>query len=747
MHHILAIALTAILIGPSYGGDSGEPTPPGTEGPSTHAHPDGPQSHREPASGVRNPGTWVRPLERMRSDRPSVKHGLPDPSLVIEWPALDPESIENAQANANTRAVVTGLHRSIPQGYRGNLLAGLVWTTQGEYKQGTLQLMAADAESIRVQFRASLPPGSSLTFSGTANDRLGATPVWSSRELGERMADKNAIWSPSGMEGELRITVRTPASSSLETSFLFLERISHRWVSNIQGRTPTTSRSGQRPRHGQPILILDCPLHYQDAACHTNEYASGRGGPDMRGMVVHIHFERFPFAYSCSATLLSPRSPGTNTKLLLTANHCIRTPADADSIESAHYWVGGGCDQPTLDDRYFSTFAGADFLQGMPSSDQTLVELRGAYLRPVWLSGWDSDPDIVGRTVFSLHHPKGYSLAFSKGIAAAREDVHVEDFGWVRDAIRVRYYVGVTETGSSGSGLFYDREEGYLVGVLSAGLGCEDPSSYGYFGDFYPLIRSHVDPAGTDEAMRLIGRIPYMPRDGLPSQQGFVLLLNHSEAEATVVVEASGDGSQSFQDACEFAVPPRATRAFNSRDLEVGNLGKGCTGVGTGSGHWILQVRSDISSLDVQVYARALDGSGFLNSLSGTAGEIETEEGYWYFLPIINPASNTASRSLVRITNLGPGAAQGVQIIATDAEGLRYPPGGSTYLAQTLRENETTSLTAEDLENGNPLKLRGPAFGDGSGKWKLWIFSPGRSAQLEVTGLMTSRGLTSNLSR
>ena len=133
----------------------------------------------------------------------------------------------------------------------------------------------------------------------------------------------------------------------------------------------------------------------------------------------------------------------------------------------------------------------------------------------------------------------------------------------------------------------------------------------------------------------------------------------------------------------------------------MGNLGKGCAGVGTGSGHWILQIRSDISSLDVQVYARALDGSGFLNSLSGTAEEIETEEGYWYFLPIINPASNTASRSLVRITNLGPGAAQGVQIIATDAEGLQYPPGGSTYLAQTLRENETTSLTAEDLENGN----------------------------------------------
>ena len=179
--------------------------------------------------------------------------------------------------------------------------------------------------------------------------------------------------------------------------------------------------------------------------------------------------------------------------------------------------------------------------------------------------------------------------------------------------------------------------------------------------------------------------------------------------------------------------------------MEVGNVSKGCTGSGRGNGDWTLEFLSDVPSLDLYVYARALDGSGFLNSLAGTAREIDADEGYWYFLPIVNPASNLSSRSTIRITNRGPGQARDVQLFGYDGEGFAFPETGETYLARVLAPNQTVSFTSQDLEYGNAAKLHGSAFGDGSGKWNLWIFSP--NAPLEVTGLMISRGLTSNLSR
>ena len=99
----------------------------------------------------------------------------------------------------------------------------------------------------------------------------------------------------------------------------------------------------------------------------------------------------------------------------------------------------------------------------------------------------------------------------------------------------------------------------------------------------------------------------------------------------------------------------------------------------------------------------------------------------------------------VRITNLGPEWARDVQVIGYDVEGVEFPATGETYLAHALAPNQTVSFTSQDLEHGTTDKLYGSRFGDGAGKWNLWIISP--DAPLEVTGLVAGRGLTSNLSR
>ena len=656
-------------------------------------------------------------------------------SLTIDWPALDQADIDAAREETSSQALVTGLHRPMPSGYQGDLLEELRWTDSGQRRQARIQLTADGAESIRVRFRASLPAESSLTFLGTHNEDAGlAPPVWSQSELASRQADSVAIWSPSGQAGELGIVVDIPIDADLAEHFLVFETISHRWAS-VSVSAPAVEAT---PKHDSDNA-LECPFHYVEAACYTSGYPSV-------GMVVHIHYESNGRSYWCSGTMIVQRG-ATQRALLLTAHHCISTRGEADSIESVHYYAASRCGGTSLDGRMYRTYGGADYLAGLHSADQTLVELRGPFSgRSVWLSGWDaSNNGPYEDSVFGLHHPNGYPMAFSKGSANQRRDIRVRDYGTVLDAIPVLYYIGTTERGSSGSGLFYHPAEGYLVGVLSSGLGCDDPSNYGSFRDFFPVIRRHIDPGGTEQLFKVIGRGPFFPRDGLPAQQGFVFLNNASDQEATVVVHASQDTLSSFVEACRIRIPARASRPFNSRDLEVGNASKGCTGIGQGNGDWTLEFESDVPSVQLFSYARALDGSGFVNSLAGTAKEEQNEEGYWYYLPLVNPGSNQATRSTVRITNLGPNWASDVQLFGFDWDGVRYPRFGTTYLARTVLPNTTVSFTSRDLEVGNSAKLRGSSFGDGEGKWILWILSP--HAPLEVTSLLTSRGLTSNISR
>ena len=733
--------LLLLASGLTSGNDESTTPPPSPSAGAIGQKHSGDSDNQDESSTLLSSGTWRVVPSVSQSKSTTSKVRLPA-SITINWPALDEAEIDSVREETTSRALITGQHRDIPPGHQGNLLEDLNWTNSGSHKQAHIQLTAEGADSIRVQFRVSLPPGSSLSFLGTQSGEWGSPPVWSQSVLAARQADSTAIWSPSGQAGALGIVVDVPTSVSLIGHFLIFEKISHRW-----GSTPTSSSLRKvTPKHGDGSL--SCPLHYVDTACNTSDFPSDSNQFDLQGAVVHIHYESGAFSFGCSGSMLSQKEVSQDRlrDFLLTAHHCINTREEADSIESAHYLAASRCGGLLQDRRVFWTYGGADYITGLHSADQTLVELRGPFPNAYWLSGWDANSDAPYQTaVYGLHHPRGRWMAFSKGFASDRRDISVQDYGRVLDAIPTAYFIGTTEPGSSGSGLFYDSEEGYLVGVLSAGNDCNDPSLYGSFRDFFPVIRRYIDPGGVEDPIKLVGRVPYFPRDRLSSQQGFILAINSSDGAATVIVRTSSETSSSFAQACRFQIPARSTRALNSQDLEIGNASKGCSGSGRGNGDWTLEFLADVPSLDLYVYARALDGSGFLNSLAGTAKEIEADEGYWYFLPIVNPASNLSSRSTVRITNLGPEWARDVQLFGYDAEGFEFPASGATFLARALAPNQTVSFTSQDLEYGNAAKLHGSAFGEGSGKWKLWIFSP--KAPLEVTGLMASRGLTSNLSR
>ena len=741
MTRILGVIVAVLIVAVSgwASGNDGTPMPPSPL--SENGAPSVDFGQGEEA-GLSAPGVWVEPTVELLPQAASATAADIPASFTIEWPALEESTIEAALEGTSSRAQVTGLHRPIPPGFQGNLLENLLWTESGESMLARIELIAHGAASIRVQFRTSLLEESTMTFLGTANEDLGLPPpVWSQSMLESRQSDSVAIWSPSGEDGELNIVLEVPADAELTEHFLTFESLSHRWGSGASSAAPTEGS----PKHGP---ALDCPRHYGRAACYTSRYPSSSTSGDMRGMVVHIHYESDDGrSYVCSATLIVQKARSSTyrqRKLLLTAHHCINSRPEADSIESAHYYAISACSGSSRDRRAFFTSGGANYLAGLHSADQTLVELRDRFPQSYWLTGWSASWNPRSR-VFSLHHPSGALMAYSEGNAQTRRSVPVRDYGTVVDAIPVDYYIGATEGGSSGSGLFYDPDEGYLVGVLSAGSGCDDPSFYGSFRDFFPRIRGHLDPGRTEEVLKVVGRIPFYLRDRLPAQQSFAFVTNASDQTATVVVDGSQDTSSSFSEACRFRLPARASRPFNSRDLEAGNASKGCSGIGRRGGDWTLRFRSDVPSVQIYSYARALDGTGFVTNLGGTATEVVRDTGYWYFLPLVNEGSNSRTRSTIRITNIGGRSASNVRVIGYDWEGDLYPRSGATYLARTLLPDHTTTFTSRDLEFGNSAKLRGSRFGDGDGKWSLWISSP--NSKLEVTSLLSSRGLTTNISR
>ena len=173
-----------------------------------------------------------------------------------------------------------------------------------------------------------------------------------------------------------------PIDADLAEHFLVFETISHRWAS-VSVSAPAVEAT---PKHASDNA-LECPFHYVEAACYTSEYPSDPQSGDMRGMVVHIHYESNGLSYLCSGATIVQRGAATQRALLLTAHHCIETGAEADSIESVHYYAASRCGGTSLDARAFRTYGGAEYLAGLHSADQTLVELRGPFSRWVLVIG------------------------------------------------------------------------------------------------------------------------------------------------------------------------------------------------------------------------------------------------------------------------------------------------------------------------------------------------------------------------
>ena len=296
----------------------------------------------------------------------------------------------------------------------------------------------------------------------------------------------------------------------------------------------------------------------------------------------------------------------------------------------------------------------------------------------------------------------------------------------VRGALSILWDDGLTEGGSSGSGLFHD---GALIGVLSGGAGgCQQSGDvYGPFAGFFPRACPWLSPG---EICVDDGNVPLFLAAGDGRRESFARIINHSAKAGSVWIYPRDDSGRRF----EPVMSPIGTNAalhFNSTDLEKGNPSKGIPrGVGAGEGHWRLRVRADV---DVEVLAYVRTSQGFVTSMHDVVSARRPSGEY--IVPFFNPASNSAQASMLRLVNRREEDAL-VSIRAVDDAGVGAGPVRLNLLA-----GEARSVSADQLERGGAT-LDG-ALGDGEGKWHLLV----TPSHIDVMNLLeTPGGKLTNLS-
>ena len=267
------------------------------------------------------------------------------------------------------------------------------------------------------------------------------------------------------------------------------------------------------PRATLPPNVLSCEI---DASCYTNLEKNAVG---------RIVFQNGG-SFVCSGTLLNDRN-STFIPYFLTANHCVSSQSVAQTVETYWFYQTTSCNSGVLKSGIVHAILGADLLVTKQSYDSTLLRIKGQAPAGAAFSGWDANAKSIDTLTFGFHHPGGgtppSTLSFlrrSDGKIASTSS-SCSASGLIGGYL-VNWTSGLTEGGSSGSGLWFSSQgNSYLVGVLSCGPATPDCNFngnslglYGKFSEFFPLIQSYIYPLA-------IG-------DGAPNPQLFIDAANRN---------------------------------------------------------------------------------------------------------------------------------------------------------------------------------------------------------------------------
>lgn len=239
---------------------------------------------------------------------------------------------------------------------------------------------------------------------------------------------------------------------------------------------------------------LSCNI---DVNCRP-EYA------ELARAVARISFETGDGGALCSGTVINTRN-SSFIPYFLTAAHCISSDAEARTVEAFFLYQSQSCNGPAPTASSIKRALGARYVAGssLDAGDFTLLRLNSVPDGTIF-AGWNPDEHPAGAAVTGIHHPTGDLKKISFG---SRGDTVNTRSRPAQNFYTITWREGVTQGGSSGSGIFNDQNQ--LVGMLSGGprpeagqTECDMRPAFDWYGRFdvaFPQIRTLLeDRAGTN---------------------------------------------------------------------------------------------------------------------------------------------------------------------------------------------------------------------------------------------------------
>lgn len=294
-------------------------------------------------------------------------------------------------------------------------------------------------------------------------------------------------WTPAVDGEESTLEIELPAGTTSDAVVLSIPRLSHIFASPVADAKSETAKIGQS---------ASCEV---DVSCTSGYTRESNATARMTFVATD------GFSYLCTGTLLNDRN-STGTPYFLSANHCISAQSEASSLTTYWFYRSASCNSGTLSASTKTLAGGATLLYASSSTDTAFMRLNSLPPTGAMYAAWDPAAPALATAVVGIHNPGGDLQKISYGSikvfnACTAINPLTEGYSCSPSTqasgkfVSTQWSRGVTEAGSSGSGLFKTLgSSNYFVGQLYGGSSsCSNPTgtdSYGRFDVAYTAALS-----------------------------------------------------------------------------------------------------------------------------------------------------------------------------------------------------------------------------------------------------------------
>jgi lysyl endopeptidase len=439
--------------------------------------------------GVQGPASAVQKAARPTpSEALSVALGtVPE----VRLQAVDKDAILKEDALSQRQGLVKALRFGVGRGVQISAGDGNWYDLAGGGRLWVADIASTDALGLRLHFKnVHLPAGAELAIYSPAGAAPGVAKSGNPRLDPERNVEFHGasaeaatdFWTGSFFGERARIEYQAPAGAAGDLPFM-VDSLQHYYLDPVD-------------KVARSLVGKAAGSCENDVTCYP-EWA------DVSHAVSGIDFVDSGGSFFCSGQLLNDNAQDF-TPYFLTANHCISSQSSAQSAEFFWFYQTSACNGNPPSASSVPRSDGAVLLMTSPVSDFTLMLVTGALPDNLYWAGWTGKAVADGTDAVAVHHPAGDFKRISFGFKDDKSACY--DFQGTNglQLVRSTWTDGVTEGGSSGSGIFRaDTQQLYgqlFFGPSSCSAGSEDRfDCYGSFFSTYPKIKKLLT-AGSDDS-------------------------------------------------------------------------------------------------------------------------------------------------------------------------------------------------------------------------------------------------------